>query len=287
MRAGRQKPPDYRFEDLGLSGFSGRPDPRMQHRHNDIEMVVFEHEPIMTLYGGRRMNIAPNRLVVFWGAMPHQALKVGRATIGHGIRIPLALALRWNLPAAFVRRLVGLEVFVAPSRAAPGADLALIQNWIGLLSRGGAAGSAIVLLEVEARLRRLALAAARAAPGAIQPLAAGKLDRFGQIIELVAKRYPEPLSISEIARALGVHRNHAMRVFRKMAGMSLLEYITHHRVCHAQRLLAMTDLKMAEVADDSGFASPTRFYAVFRRAVGVSPGRYRRAIFGTRRRRPG
>jgi AraC-like DNA-binding protein len=279
MRKAHPKPFDYRFEDMGLSAFAGRPDPRLHHRHNEIELGVFEHEPITAIYGGKQVTVAPNRLVVFWAALPHRALKTGRTTLGYGIRIPLAQVLRWNLPEAFIGRLLGLEVFIEPARSQPCADLALIKNWVGLLARNDVAGRAIVLLEAEARLRRMALAKDRQAAGASRPLAAGKLDRFGQIIELVARRYTEPLSIAGIAQAIGVHRNHAMRIFRKMTGMSLLEYITHHRICHAQRLLAMTDLKIEEVGYESGFASPTRFYAVFRKVVGVSPGRYRRGIF--------
>jgi AraC-like DNA-binding protein len=278
MTPRNERLPDYRFDNMGLSVFSGSPDPQQKHRHNEVEMAVFEHEPIVSLYGGQQVTIAPNRLVVFWGAMPHQALKVGRATIGYGIRVPLALALRWNLPEPFIRRLMGLDVFIDPTRATPSADLALVKNWVSLMRRKDSAGSAIVLLEVEARLRRLAMDTVRGASGTAQPMAAGKLDRFGQIVELVAKRYTEPLSIPNIARTVGVHRNHVMRIFRKMTGMSLLEYITHHRVCHAQRLLAMTDMKVVDIAYDSGFVSPTRFYAVFQRSVGVSPGRYRRGL---------
>lgn len=278
MTPWNKRSPDYLFDNIGLSVFSGRPDPGTKHRHNEIEMTVFEHDPITALYGGRQVLITPNRLVVFWGALPHQALKVGLATIGHGIRVPLALVLRWNLPEFFIRRLVEINVLIEPTRVEPCADLALVKNWVRLMNLKDPAGKAIVLLEVEARLRRLAMDAGRTAPGTARPIAVGKLDLFGRIIEMVAKCYTEPLSIPHIARTVGVHRNHVMRVFRKITGISLLEYITHHRVCHAQRILAMTDMKVVDIAHDAGFSSPTRFYTVFQQSVGVSPGRYRRAL---------
>lgn len=48
------------------------------------------------------------------------------------------------------------------------------------------------------------------------------------------------------------------------------------RVSHAQRLLTTTDMKVVDIALDSGFPSPARFYAAFKRNAGQSPAKYRR-----------
>ena len=58
--------------------------------------------------------------------------------------------------------------------------------------------------------------------------------------------------------------------------MTMLEYITRQRVSHAQRLLATTDRGVLNVMQECGFTSPTRFYAVFLRFAGSTPGDYRR-----------
>ena len=49
------------------------------------------------------------------------------------------------------------------------------------------------------------------------------------------------------------------------------------RVSHAQRLLATTDMKIVDVAFDSGFTSISRFNDAFRRACGCSPREYRQS----------
>jgi len=72
-----------------------------------------------------------------------------------------------------------------------------------------------------------------------------------------------------------LHPNYAMSLFKKAFGTTLIEYLTHHRVSHAQRLLATTDEKIVEVAFNSGFNSISRFNEAFRRACNCAPREYR------------
>jgi len=73
-----------------------------------------------------------------------------------------------------------------------------------------------------------------------------------------------------------LHPNYAMGLFKRGVGTTLVDYITKHRVSHAQRLLATTDIKIVEVALSSGFASMSRFNAAFRKECGCPPREYRR-----------
>jgi AraC-like DNA-binding protein len=43
----------------------------------------------------------------------------------------------------------------------------------------------------------------------------------------------------------------------------------------ARRLLATTDLRIAEVAERLGYDEPTHFTRAFRRSSGISPQRFR------------
>ena len=272
----------FDFQDPGFSAFSGTPDLRSGHRHNEVELAVFEHGAIEALYGGRQMTVLPDRLVVLWGAMPHRALNLKGATIGHGIRVPLPWVLQWKLSAVVLQRLLHFDVIVAHARESPGSDLALVKQWVRFMENGKQEGREIVLLEVHARLRRLVLELEKKTQSAAQaPVAApahGGLGLFERILQIVSERYQGPLSISEIARALRISRTHVMRHFRQMTGMSVLDYITQRRVSCAQRLLATTDMKLLDIAFDSGFCSPARFYPCFKKLVGQSPARYRRSV---------
>jgi AraC-like DNA-binding protein len=69
-----------------------------------------------------------------------------------------------------------------------------------------------------------------------------------------------------------------MKIFRDRLNISMIEYLTRHRVAHAQRLLLTTDKDILEIALEAGFGSSSRFYAAFKHFCGQSPGQYRRAL---------
>jgi transcriptional regulator GlxA family with amidase domain len=187
------------------------------------------------------------------------------------------------LPSGLVHRLLAGQVVLDPPRDRPATYLDLIKNWIQLIEQGSAEAHRIVLLEAEARLRRLALDLATRDSGKRPrptPPAGfrGSIGRFEQMATLVVKHFHEPLSVEDIAEAVRMKPPAAMRLFRKFSGMTLHEYVLRLRVSHAQRLLATTDAKILAVAEQSGFGSPARFYACFRRLVGQSPAAYRRSF---------
>ena len=92
----------------------------------------------------------------------------------------------------------------------------------------------------------------------------------------IAENYTRKLTTDEIGRAVKLHPNYAMGLFKKTFGLSLIDYVTQHRISHVQRLLATTDVKIVEVALDSGFNSISRFNEAFKRACNCSPREYRR-----------
>jgi len=266
----------FKTTSLGFSCFSGPVTPHTGHRHEEVEVVVFDKHPITVLYGGREVSVRPGQLSVFWGVMTHLPLRVVSGTEGFGLRIPLPWLLEWNLPQTLTRRLLGLEVLADGCPY----DLERMKDWIQLAASGDASRREIVLLEVQARLRRLAI------NGSVCRRDSSRRDRcdrsasvsFEAMVQFIAARYTRDINVEDIVGASGVTRNHAMRVFRNFTGSTIYKYLTQQRVCHAQQMLATTPLGMEEVARQSGFGSPTIFYASFKKVVGQSPARYRRAL---------
>ena len=94
----------------------------------------------------------------------------------------------------------------------------------------------------------------------------------------IAANYRDPgLSVARIACHAGINPTYASDCFRKSCGVSLMRYVSHQRVAHAQRLLATVDAKILDIAMDSGFGSFSQFYAVFRAITGTSPREYAKA----------
>jgi AraC family transcriptional regulator, melibiose operon regulatory protein len=255
---------------------------RRLHFHDDIEIGVNEHHPVVAIFGAKRVTLPVNHLVVFWAAQPHGPIETTPGGWAYGIHVPLPWVLQWKLPRALMRRLLAGEVVIDPPGDRPSADLALVKNWAHLLEDDSKELRSVVLLETEARLRRLAVDLARRKPLPPEdetcPHSRGALGRFERMATLVATHYCTPLTIDDIAQSVRVAPTYAMRLFRKFSGMTLHEFLMHHRVSHAQRLLATTDAKIEKIAADSGFGSSARFYASFRKLVGQSPAAYRRSF---------
>lgn len=243
------------------------------HQHTEVELLVYEHGGVTMFCGGRTVKVPPDRLLMFWGAMPHYAVQGAPNALAHVVRIPMPLVMQWNLPAWLIGQLVDFQVLVdAPARS-PCSDVELLKHWVRLMGVGSVEAERIVMLEVEARLRRMAMD--HRASSVLAPRAAGA-GRLERMVEAIARRCLGRVRIPEITREAGLTRSYAMRLFRKSMGMTMLEYITRQRVSHAQRLLATTDRGVLDVMEACGFSSPTRFYAAFLRFAGSKPGEYRR-----------
>ena len=90
------------------------------------------------------------------------------------------------------------------------------------------------------------------------------------------ERWDQRVSLAELATHAGLSRFELVRRFREQSGVTPHAYQTNLRVDEARRRLAAGH-PPAAVAADCGFADQPHLTRVFKRAVGVSPGRYARA----------
>jgi AraC family transcriptional regulator, melibiose operon regulatory protein len=227
--------------------------------------------------------LPPNHLVVFWATRPHGPIETTPGGWAYNVHLPLPWVLQWRLPRALMQPLLAGKVLVDPPGDRPAADLGLLKNWIHYLQTELPEGRNIVLLEAEARLRRLAsdMVLRNSTKQSLDdspPHSSGIQGRFERMAAIVATHYQEPLAVADVAEAVHMKPAQAMRVFRKFSGMTLHEVLVQHRASHAQRLLVTTDKKMDTIAAESGFGSPARFFACFQKLVGQSPAAYRRSF---------
>lgn len=68
---------------------------------------------------------------------------------------------------------------------------------------------------------------------------------------------------------------HVSRECRKHYGKSPSQLVNQARLAHAAEALRTTTRSVTEIALDCGFEAPGRFYAIFRKAYGTTPLRYR------------
>jgi AraC family transcriptional regulator, melibiose operon regulatory protein len=250
--------------------------------HNEIELNLLKSGSVTYLFGGKKIIVNAGRLSVFWAAIPHQVIDYADETAYFVVTIPLPWFLQWRLPEHFVQPLLQGHLIQEPSTHRDNFDIQLFAHWERDLLRKNKDLEAAVLLEMHARLARLAVdvPAVSAAPKKRERLATVSdvgLNKVERMACFIAQRYTEPLTVQKIAEVVKLHPNYAMNLFQKTFGTTLNNYLTGHRVSHAQRLLATTDTTVADVAFSSGFNSISRFNEAFRRSCGCSPREYRQS----------
>ena len=103
-----------------------------------------------------------------------------------------------------------------------------------------------------------------------------------QAQELLTESCMEPVSITNVARTVGVHPAHLARNFSRFFKRSPGEHLRRSRIAAATDLLLETDLPLAEIALACGFADQSHFTHLFKRQKGLSPAAYRTRAKGTR-----
>ena len=100
-----------------------------------------------------------------------------------------------------------------------------------------------------------------------------------QRLELFLKQMPSSelleMNFSDLARLTNCTSRHLSRIFHKLVGMSFNDKRSELRLARALELLATSQIKVVDVALESGFKSLSQFNQMFTRRFGVSPGRWR------------
>lgn len=109
------------------------------------------------------------------------------------------------------------------------------------------------------------------------PPGTGKLsaERLAQVEKLVSERLGEAIHVEDLAAAAGLSPFHFSRMFHASTGKAPHAYVTSRRMEEACRLLAGTDMPLAQVATRVGYRTQAHFTGVFHRHVGVTPRTYR------------
>ena len=108
------------------------------------------------------------------------------------------------------------------------------------------------------------------------PVNQKEISQVESIAIYIAQNYRNPIKISDIGKAVGLHPDHANAIFRKAFGRTLTEYITEERISHAQRALLTTEKNITEIAFESGFNTISRFNAAFRKISACTPREFKR-----------
>lgn len=272
---------DY-FESYGLTCVYWQPSSMQRpDYHNEVELNFLKSGSVTYLYGGRKETVEAGNLAVFWAAIPHQVIDFSTDVVYFAATIPLQSFLQWRMPENFLQALMQGQFLREADHDMTGSDAALFERWERDLCSAREELEKPVSLEIQARLTRMALTLfkpgdAGVKTGDSQEVTDSGLSKVEQMACFIMKNYTEKVTIHQISDFVGLTPNYAMNLFRRTFGSTLVDYLTQHRISHAQRLLMTTNLPITQIALESGFTSISRFNEAFSRTCGCSPRQYGR-----------
>ncbi|WP_187355345.1 AraC family transcriptional regulator [Paenibacillus tengchongensis] len=97
------------------------------------------------------------------------------------------------------------------------------------------------------------------------------LNRMKDALDYMESRMTEPLRIEEVARVAHVSPFHFQRMFGMVTGFTVADYIRKRRLTLAAQELAVSKVKVLDVALKYGYDTPESFTKAFRKAHGITP----------------
>lgn len=94
-------------------------------------------------------------------------------------------------------------------------------------------------------------------------------------LRFMADNYNEHLELSRVAEYVGLSPSYFSTLFRQVVGIPFREHLCRLRVEESKHLLLAGKYSLADIALSMGFPDQSYYCKVFKRIVGVTPGRFR------------
>jgi AraC family transcriptional regulator len=99
--------------------------------------------------------------------------------------------------------------------------------------------------------------------------------RLRRVLDYIAAHLDRDLRLSDLASVSGLSPHYFAELFRQRTGTTPHQYVLMRRIERAKHLLRDRERTVLDVALLTGFQNQAHFGGVFRRAVGMTPTRYR------------
>jgi YesN/AraC family two-component response regulator len=100
-------------------------------------------------------------------------------------------------------------------------------------------------------------------------------DKLIPILQYIEDNIDKDLSLDVLEHSFYIDKFYLSRLFKKVTGSNLHEFILYKRISRAKQLLSNGNSAI-EACALSGFNDYSNFHRIFKRTVGVSPGKYKK-----------
>jgi len=97
-----------------------------------------------------------------------------------------------------------------------------------------------------------------------------------EVLQLIEERYSEKITLDSIAREIGRSKYYLAHQFKQDIGIAIYAHLTLFRISKGKVLLQNTNLSVADIAEQIGFASVSNFIRTFAEYETMTPHQYRK-----------
>lgn len=101
-------------------------------------------------------------------------------------------------------------------------------------------------------------------------------DYIERVLDYVARHRTHKISVTDIAKEVGLSTGYLSRKFTEEMGITLQEYILKQRLMAGANMLEFSDLTVGEISEYLSFSSQSYFGDRFKEEYGITPQQYRR-----------
>lgn len=104
-------------------------------------------------------------------------------------------------------------------------------------------------------------------------------DRVKNALQYMQANYNENISLDDIAKAAMTSRSELCKSFRRVLDTSPKEFLIQYRIRQSMILLENLTLRISDIAETTGFSSPSHYGSCFQKYVGCTPLQYRKNMY--------
>jgi two-component system, response regulator YesN len=97
------------------------------------------------------------------------------------------------------------------------------------------------------------------------------------VVSYITQNLTNEMNLTLLSNFFHVHPSHLARKFKQETGLTIIDYIQHHRINYAKLLFQEGNTNILDVANLSGFNSSSYFDKVFKKITSQTPSAYLKA----------
>lgn len=97
-----------------------------------------------------------------------------------------------------------------------------------------------------------------------------------QLLDCIHHEYSSELSLEYLAKKVYLSPAYTSTIFKQITNQTVVSYINNYRMQKAKKLLANTNMKLADIYPVVGYSSLTYFCILFKNMFGITPSQYRK-----------